>query len=375
MKEKNKIYLWLGNIYKDSEISSNLAISIAANNWQKKIIENYFFDKEHYLLSYMQQRVWPLGKLLPKIKKKYDNQLCIRYINFPFIKKFSIFLSAFFILKKFIKENNVDIAIAYNIDGNNIGLFKYLLNNNTRRLVIWADSYNVGPDFINFKKQIKFIDGHIFLSKYLHDIYQKNNKIFFEGLIDNEIKKNYKKLTLKTKFTIFYSGSLSKWTGIEKFINLFNKLDKERFEFRFSSPDPINLKMKNLLSDNIKFLGYLNCEELDLELKNSDFLLNNRDLSVDGNQNNFPSKLLNYFIYLKPILSVKLKSFDDKYKDILFFFDLDNFNSLENQIYKIINFSEQNKLDLNNKITNFILRFNNQNLSKFDNFIHSKLNL
>ena len=67
----------------------------------------------------------------------------------------------------------------------------------------------------------------------------------------------------------------------------------------------------------IKYLGLLSENELHDMYEQADVFLNPRPVNMPGNENNFPSKLLNYLSWKKPIISTWTKSLSPEYKEIL----------------------------------------------------------
>jgi hypothetical protein len=104
---------------------------------------------------------------------------------------------------------------------------------------------------------------------------------------------------------LLYAGSITKWTGIEDFIinyhNVLNDFDLELHIYGKGESKIISEIAK--YNTKIKFIGYVDDNTLDKACKNAFAFINPRPLNVLNGDNNFPSKILYYLSYSKPILS------------------------------------------------------------------------
>lgn len=148
----------------------------------------------------------------------------------------------------------------------------------------------------------------IFLSKYAYRNYKNNNKLLYIG----EIKKIIKTKTKKIK-NFLYSGSLGDWTGIKYFLDEFIKTENKYIKLYITTNNKKDL-IKNYLDldKRIIYLGYLNDNKYKILVNKIDCFVNLRDENNKDNLNNFPSKILKYLYFNKPIISSYMEnlSFD-----------------------------------------------------------------
>lgn len=109
------------------------------------------------------------------------------------------------------------------------------------------------------------------------------------------------------KLTFLYSGLLSPVTGVDKLLDAFASLDRTDMRLAISGKGPLLEQVLECAKKDIRicYLGHLPYEQYLNALAEADVLLNPRDMSLSENQNNFPSKIMDYLAAGKPILSTK----------------------------------------------------------------------
>lgn len=123
------------------------------------------------------------------------------------------------------------------------------------------------------------------------------------GIVNNVVQSNDEKEINRKNF--LFSGSLGKYTGIDLALAAFSELpdmtlyvsgrgegEKEVAEFSKRYP-------------NIKHVGFLGYKEYIELLDQVDFVLSLRDTSLGKNLYNFPSKIIEYYIGSKIVISTK----------------------------------------------------------------------
>lgn len=153
-------------------------------------------------------------------------------------------------------------------------------------------------------KLLKRSSGIISLTPELKDIIANATRVEVKaGIINAVVRPDDRETVNRNSF--LFSGSLGKYTGIELALEAFAELpgiqlyvsgrgDSENKVIQFSEKYP-----------NIRFLGFLGYAEYVELLAKVDFVLSLRDTSVEKNLYNFPSKIIEYFIGNKIVISTK----------------------------------------------------------------------
>lgn len=335
-----KKVLWLGPIVNPDNISDHKAVSPAANKWQINFINALQRnDVQIVNLSYLPEPKYPKGKLFPIYKHKVRtiSNVQSKYINIPFIKNRSLSNS---LKKNITKFKTADIIITYNSYVPHINAAKYAVSKyNMKWVNIVADDQCVeGPDLTVFLSYGYYHDSDI------------SSKMHIDGGL-------YSLESTTDKFNknvLIFTGALNKWTGIEKFAHDFSKLNIDKFELHiFGKGNSLQLTRLAQANRNIKIKGFVSEEELESNMKKCFAFVNPRPIDIDGSENNFPSKLLEYFKYGKPILSTKTAGVAPYYDDLLMFYDPNNLNSLDNALKILTNFTEEDRCLLRKRISDF----------------------
>ena len=128
------------------------------------------------------------------------------------------------------------------------------------------------------------------------------------------------------KKIILFTGNISKLTGIIDFALLFNEISNSNFELHIYGKGYDEI-LKNLSEKNssIKIFGFVNDEVLENAMRSAWIYVNPRSISEETLQNTFPSKILEYLRYGKPILSTKSSGIGNKYDSFLFYYNSEDF--------------------------------------------------
>lgn len=299
--------LWLGPVVNKETEKKIKAISPAANRWQYNFIKALERNEADVLnFSYIVESSWPKGRFYVNSKpsnNKNIKQITVNYFNFYFIRELSI---SFNILTKIVKyrKSDYDYIFTYNESLRNKIVAHFFRSIYKKPWIsILADGKTGGK-----------ADLVIFLSEDYFSRYN-NNKYLLEGGIE-DASKEINKITKENYF--LYAGSMTEITGIVTFIKLFLSLNIENKLYLYGKPtnEVIRLASNN---SRIVLKGFVTDKELAVACNNAYVFVNPRGEGGDAD-NTFPSKLLLYLKYGKPIISYKSSSIPSKFEDILFYY-------------------------------------------------------
>jgi hypothetical protein len=350
------VIFFLGEIYNYRILKKNSNLSAAASEWKQKFIEEVEnISKQKVIkIQYYKNRPWPLGSFISKNIDLSDskNSIYISYINLPFIRRFIIYRKIIREIKKRLIKKDGNIIITYNFLSTDVKIAIFL-----KRLLSFS-WLSICADFNdNQKKSINYrivnSDKTIFLSEYAYRNYKGKNKLLYLG----SIKKIQNNRNRKIK-NFLYSGSLGNWTDINNFLNEFNKNKNKKIKLYITTNNK-KKSIDNYLNKDkrIIYLGYLKDDEYKSLIKQIDCFVNLRDEKNINNLYNFPSKLLRYFYFNKPVISSYMTNLSSDLKETL-----------------IMKTKRQSYLDL----INFALQMNVKDIKivkkKMRNFVLNKLN-
>lgn len=329
---------WLGPIVSEEFLALSKAISSAANKWQieflKGLVEN---DVDVTVLTYMPDQVWPKGKLwisYPKgdISGMYKI-ISTGYLNLFLIRDLWIPSSLFFkvLFRKELKEFR--FLYTYNIPFRHkffTSISKWFFPR-FKWISIIADVEAKGkPDYT------------LFLSYTYFTRFPETNKIFLDGGVPI-VTNNTSPSDLFLPKILLYAGTISEWTGIDEFCIVFDRIASDiDIELHiYGKGDPGKIMEIAKKNKRIKYLGFASEDELNSACQRAYAFINPRPMEAYLGENNFPSKLLMYLSYKKPILSTKTNNLSPSYHTLLNYYSDEE--SLRGQLIGILNSNEQYK--------------------------------
>jgi hypothetical protein len=342
-----KEVFWIGPIVNNCDVPVSPAISAAANKWQHGLIDglnqNDIFVN---ILSYVPYPVWPRGQFWankPSNALTDLKEVKIAYVSYPNIYAFRWLWIAISIFLTCIKRRTINdrcMVYTYNpYPAHYLTVQLLKLKYRIKWVSILADDFTRGKPYVT-----------VFLSADYFNRYKGGSKYFLDGgFSSKEIHIN--KYSNKDKKILLYAGSQSKITGIIDFISLFLKIKNKNLELhiygKVTNPRITEASKKDT---RIKVLGFVPDLVLRDACQSAYAFVNPRSANLEAN-NTFPSKLLLYLPFKRPIISADVDGVSTKYRELLSFYVPNNVHSLENCLASI---ELMDKKEYENKVEAFI---------------------
>lgn len=293
--------------YLTQEIIDKLHLSQAANNFCERLIELGYFNtvilnpplsvNEKFNIKLIGNYIKP-GNWV-RLKNKYIKSAC----------------SNFSIIKNLVLLGRKNKIWFYNITAQNF-IAVFILNIlNYKCNVILAD---FDPDSFFYKKLVKSIllhtKGLISLSK--NNISRKhNNATILNGIVSGNQNGVSNTPVLKNNRHIFLlSGMLNEKTGLSLALKTFAANPNYELWLTGSVLDSLTIKNNIGKYENIKYFERLKYDEYIKILDRITNVLSLRNPAFDDNRYNFPSKILDFLIKKKIVIStMKYEGLDDNF--------------------------------------------------------------
>ncbi len=141
------------------------------------------------------------------------------------------------------------------------------------------------------------------------------------------------------KFTLVYVGTLMKFKGVDKLMEAVTQMDNNIFELIICGDGP--LKDEVILFsekyDNIIYKGRVYAEELDSVLSKADLLVNIVEVNNSIEDFGFPSKLIDYILSARPIMTNRFSALPIEFADFVHVFDDDSEDGIKSAILNVFN--------------------------------------
>ena len=339
-----KRIIWLKTIFSEDYVKKSPAVSPAANLWQHKFIDNLKkLNIDIFCVGHNHERSFPNGKFFVKTLKK-DLVRDIKnksfdYINLPYLRDLFLRKKYYDYLKNFCFKKG-DVILTYNDSFLSFVASKIKSDFNIPWISIVADL-----------KAPKKSSGYVYFN---WNYYKKNksttNKIHIDGGINLRLA-NTKVFNKNKNKIILYAGTIGGHAGVSYLIEAFNKIKDPNVELWLCGKGSFhNIKKLVNKDKRIKFLGYVSKGKLDELCNRADIFVNPR--KSDGNDTNFPSKILFYLSFKKPIISSKC-GLSPKYNNILFLLSNEKVKTLTRKINQILYLNSKQTKKIKRKISNF----------------------
>jgi len=343
-------------------------ITPAARRWIMGFISGALSKGDlPYFLGHEIMSYFPRGDFYPgnKMDVMYDtSSKVISYINFLGIRQLSLnysYKNGFDSMRN--QNGDFDYFFSYNASAHQIKLGNFIkkISHSTKWIIIILDYEEETSDFSSFIKKTKNVDFYVFLSQWAYNNFPLRNKFLLEGGVDvkklNErynFHSSYFYPTPYGKKIILYSGMFSKWGGVNLLLESFQKIEDPDYELwicGFGS----NIFLDEMANKDkrIKKFGIVTNEKLDQLSKQAKVFVNPRPTNIKGNNMNFPSKLIEYLTYCKPVVTTMTDGIPDEYFKICYV-SKDNPESLKEKILEAANEEEYKLKILSRNIKNFL---------------------
>lgn len=164
------------------------------------------------------------------------------------------------------------------------------------------------------------------------------------------------------KVIVMYSGSLGLQYGIPELLDAFSQINDEKYELWFTGKGNAESLILEYSKKNsrIKNFGFLPSHEELLKLQNrASMLINTRMPSEKASAYCFPSKMFDYMLTGKPVLSFKINGIPDEYYQYLVTIKSTNPDEIKNAILRVGKMTTEERNQIGNRARLFIINEKN----------------
>jgi len=311
-------------------------ISAAGNRFQNNVIKNLeMLGHEVITVSYV---AIPIPEILRKSLQDTENRKYVVRESPGWKETYAAVKSCRRTIRNLMET--IDCVICYNIFYSYYFLPQMTRKYLKRGILILAD-YSGPESFKNIGRKIYACLQAKILQKYdmimgLSSNTKKRLKkgqkfILVEGGIDSEF---YDSFTFREKKTgepiiFMYSGLLSRVTGVDLLLKAMEENRNQDIRLVITGKGNLEQLVRDAAQKDarIEYKGHLTYEGYIRELQNADILVNPRNMNLPENQNNFPSKILDYLATGKPIISTRFVGWE-KFEEYIKFIEMEEIEKI-----------------------------------------------
>ena len=225
-----------------------------------------------------------------------------------------------------------EVVVFYNIPYYELGLISKIKKRGNKAVLILADhtdSFKENGGIIRgsiaklISRDYKKFDYGIALSERAKRFFSRKAKlIVMEGGLDLSRYNDFQPPVKSGKTKYMYAGTLSDVTGVDILLDAIEMWDADDVEFYISGKGFLEENVRKAADKDhrIKYLGFIPDDEYYKLMQEMDVFINPRNMDMEQNQNNFPSKVLEYLATGRSVVSTKFPGWE-KFQDFFCFYD------------------------------------------------------
>lgn len=278
------------------------------------------------LISHVPDRAFPYGKLFPQGEDHLDSEFptrCCSYVNTKGLRPFTLARQYIAAVRESLKREPSDLLITYNPSSQHIAAGRWLTQNTkTKWISILLDppEQNFDADWQRYIREYGPASAYVFLSWSAFQDFPLSNKHHLDAGALPPVASE-KPCFQKKPYTLLYSGKLEPtFGGSGLFLEFFREMRSPDFRFVLCGKTRDQRIIDAAAKDErIDLRGFVPDDTLHDLCKEADGFFNIRPPDHPDSPFIFPSKLLFYLKYQKPVFSLHTSGIAPHYQDLIYF--------------------------------------------------------
>lgn len=366
--------IYIGFLVKESDFLNQKGYSSAGNKTQLNMLDQLIkLDFDTFdIVTIIPTAPYPsVNKIFFKSYVYSINETIktkvISFVNIPILKQISqMFSVTIQIIRLLFLKTNSDEIVIYTYNYNIIVSLPLILLRfffTFKSICFLYDPFYIHKSIslTHHFKNLYYHFSNVILKKYdgviavnknsIEKFHPSSHSLVVEGGINgNEIQFGNDFLQNEF-FNITFAGSLYEYNGIKIIIEMLKYLNNENIILNIYGDGPLKDVLINYskIDPRLKYHGLVPNEEVVIQLRKSDLLLNIRLVDDEISKYTFPSKLLEYLTTGIPVLSSRINGMPYEYENVLFFLENQSPEDLALCITNIMNLEKNKLIDIGKK--------------------------
>jgi glycosyltransferase involved in cell wall biosynthesis len=276
------------------------------------------------ILGHRPERGWPKGRLFPNERWVLDEVFpteFVRWMNFPGLRYpllERLYVRSF---QKLCRESGPPSAmVCYNPLPWHLAVARECAGSGIPWICVTLDYEDVGLNWMNYLRDTESAAGHVFLSHWGYSTFPGlASRLHMDAGVERWLGDDSSELAKpEGKRVVLYSGKFADYGGIELLVDSLSRVNTTDVEFWLTGKVVYPELFRYLRRDpRIRYLGFISDEELHQRSLVADVFLNPRPSDWVENRMAFPSKIVKYLAYGKPIVSTWTLGLAPDYHELL----------------------------------------------------------
>jgi len=353
-------FLWLDGVFDENTVKAFPSISPASNFWQRGFVNALQLRGNNVdVIGHTHERIWPFGRLIIQSKQASLSQnlkgVTIGYMNAPLLRGSTRYFNYLCAVKAYFADSeNPDYVVTFSCLSKSsdttasISTAKYIRKHfGVPWICIVADG--VAPPGA---------DGYVYLAwSYYESLSAPAPKTYIDGGVPDiqfSADQSSEWDQSKQAKALMYMGALTAHGGSSQLASAFHLLGDKDIELWICGRGE-NDELTRLaeVDKRIKLLEFVSEHELNKLASKATAFVNPRPTDFEPNKLNYPSKVLHYLAYGKPVISTFTDGISPDYEDILITIPEENEGGLGAAIQNILNMTDEDYNVMHVRIASF----------------------
>lgn len=351
-------WIWCGPAARQAE-GREAAVSLAAMRWQRGLLGGLAsLGIRVRALTYIPEPAWPRGRLLAGARDAYVLDLNCEsggvYPNIVGLREAAMTWSQVraigFGLGR--EASQAPVVLTYNIrpaTAATAGILR--VGRGTEWIPIIADRPVGLAARVAHDATLRLAAGCVFLSYGAYIGWDGGPKLHLDGGFTSRAESME---AMGGTRALLYTGTLSQYAGLDLLLDGFAETSRADCELWICGKgDAQKVEAAAARDRRIRFFGILPEPELRALSRRAHAFLNPRPPELSASAHNFPSKVLEYLSYGKPVISTWTGGLAPEYRDVLFVSDATP-SAVGKAIERVLDLSEEERRNFEEKAFAFL---------------------
>jgi glycosyltransferase involved in cell wall biosynthesis len=350
--------VWLGASLKPEVILSRFAVSPAAQRWQRGLLTGLRrIVPDLHVVGHCPDRTWPYGQLWPGSIAELEDafrQTLVPYANLRGLRSSSLARNYARALSK-VKASSSGraVVVSYNADEHVRVAVRRAFGTQVPWVPVVLDYNLVGNEWTGTESLLRGTAGAVYLSWWAHSRHTGSPSLHLDGGVVEASKGFPIHPTAKPR--LLYTGALDQWGGITQLLDAFTRLRAPNATLVVTGWSQRSAIRKRLeTTPGVEYRGRVDEATLLQLAEQASVLVNPRPLNIPGNQMNFPSKLLEYLTYGRPVVTTMTPGVAPEYADFTIPAKSDSPDDLAAAIDRALSLDHVHRVDMARRVEHFL---------------------
>jgi glycosyltransferase involved in cell wall biosynthesis len=352
--------LWLGPVLAADDALRHPALSPAANRWQAALIAALSERVPVFVVGHVPERVWPRGPVLVSRRGSGTDRgrnEHVRYVNLPAVRPASLARAYQREVRRHVQRFGAPAALlAYNDSHWNVATAKELARRQVPWISVVADAPGEGRALEQHEMRINGAAGRVFLSYGRYRDSRARPALHLDGGVDgSRMDAEATPRPAGQPRVVLFSGAMNRWAGATQLVEAFRGVRDRDVELWLCghgrNPDVVAAAAGD---ERVRLLGLLSETELARVQAQADVFVNPRPPELPDNRSNFPSKVLEYLTWGRPVVSTWTDGLAPEYAAVLRVAGSAAPADLAAAIEAALDMSQEERIDLAGRIREFL---------------------